>query len=274
MVDRIFWVRPTTLILVLLAAMLSGDVLASSSVAFAVRAHQHAPMIFRGRRGASLSSSNWSGYVVTGADHSVTSAKGSWIVPIVQGACTSTDQFAATWVGIDGVTSNTVEQLGTDADCQGGMPVYFAWYEIFPRRAMIIESVPVSPGDHISAEVSFTGHRFTLSMNNLTTGAVFTKNVWLLRAKRSSAQWITEAPSSGLGLLLPLANFGTVSYGADFTGAPDTCEATVDGVTGAVGSFAAAQSITMESESEAKATPSALSDDGSSFSITWDSSGP
>jgi len=71
---------------------------------------------------------------------------------------------------------------------------------------------------------------------------------------------------------LPLADFGTVDFGEDYTGVSGTCYATVSGVTAAIGSFGANVSeITMVSNSGApEAVPSGFSAaDGSSFSIAW-----
>src|ERR1700719_1590892 len=64
-------------------------------------------------------STNWSGYAVTGS--SFTSGKGSWIIPTVN--CSKTpNTYSSFWVGIDGWTSSTVEQTGTDSDCNGSSP--------------------------------------------------------------------------------------------------------------------------------------------------------
>jgi len=73
-------------------------------------------------------------------------------------------------------------------------------------------SNPVSPGDSITASVTFSGTRtYTLVLKDTTKGwtQTITKNQSGLA--RSSAEIITEAPSSNTGVL-PLANFGTVSY--------------------------------------------------------------
>ncbi|MFZ0417228.1 MAG: G1 family glutamic endopeptidase [Candidatus Sulfotelmatobacter sp.] len=58
----------------------------------------------------------WAGYAVTGSGF--TQVQGSWIVTAVD--CTKTPNTdSSEWVGIDGWSSNTVEQTGTDADCNG-----------------------------------------------------------------------------------------------------------------------------------------------------------
>ena len=111
----------------------------------------------------------------------------------------------------------------------------------------------------------------------MTTGQSFSTSTKVNSAKRSSAEWIAEAPS-GFGGILPLADFGTAVYGADNTGVTGTSEATVSGTTAPIGSFGSnVYQITMVSVSDpsvSKAVPSSLSSDGSSFSDVWVSSGP
>lgn len=230
-----------------------------------------APHVWAG----SSSSLNWAGYAVTGAAGSVSDVKGSWIVPAIQGTCPSANQYSSFWVGIDGFNSNTVEQTGTDSDCRSGAPAYYAWYEFYPHPSKVISSVAVHAGDVMSAEVSYSGGRFFVTILDVSTGASFSASARVNAAQRSSAEWIAEAPSSSGGIL-PLADFGTVSFGADTTGVASTCTATVGGVSGVIGSFGSAvQSITMvTSSSVVKASTSALSTDGTSFSVTWQSSGP
>lgn len=224
----------------------------------------------------SFQSTNWSGYAVTGAAGSVTDAKGSWKVPAIVGTCPKKNQYSSFWVGIDGFNSNTVEQTGTDSDCQSHHPTYYAWYEFYPNPSFIIGSISVHPGDIMSAEVSYSGGVFTATITDSATGQTFSTSATVSTAQRSSAEWIAEAPSSRSGIL-PLANFGTVLFGSDNTGVSSTCTATVNGVSGAIGSFGSnVQEITMVNTrtGATKALPSALSSDGTSFSVQWVSAGP
>ncbi len=223
-------------------------------------------------------SQNWAGYVVRASAGSVADVKGSWVVPAIQGPCPSTDAFSAFWVGIDGLGSTTVEQTGTDSDCVKGAPLYDAWYEFFPATAHTRSSVPVHPGDAISAEVRYSGGSFTVTLADLTTAASFSKSMQDSGAQRLSAEWIAEAPSSGGGVL-PLADFGTVSFGYDYTGVAGSCSATVGGTSGALGMFPSAGfplvALAMETGSGAtKAATSLVSSDGTSFSVTWESATP
>jgi hypothetical protein len=223
----------------------------------------------------SVSSTNWSGFAVTGPAGSVSDAKGSWVVPTIQGTCPSTNQYSSFWVGIDGYSSGTVEQTGTDSDCQGGVATYYSWFEFFPHPLSIINGISVHPGDIMSAEVHANGGRsFTVSITDTSTHQSFTTSSNVRRAQALSAEWIAEAPSSSGGVL-PLANFGTAKFGSDNTGVSSTCFATISGTTGAFNTFASVHQITMVSNSGAtKASPSNPSADGSSFSVTWVSSGP
>ena len=244
----------------------------SSTPAFAVASSltSHNQVIWHD----SVTSTNWSGYAVTGARGSVTDVKGSWVVPTIQGTCPSTNQYSSHWVGIDGYSSNTVEQTGTDSDCQGGVPAYYAWYEFYPHPSFNIAGLTIKPGDKVTAEVRFTGTKFVATITDSSTGKSFSVSSKVTSAQRSSAEWITEAPYSGG--ILPLANFGTIKWGSDYTGVSSTNFATVSGKTAAIGSFGSnVHAITMVTSGGAtKASPSGLSSDGTSFTIAWVSAGP
>jgi len=233
---------------------------------------QHKPMKFhRVRIDGSVESENWSGYAVTGTGF--TKALGSWIVPTVD--CSATpNTYAAFWVGIDGYSSDTVEQTGTLGICSGTSAIYYAWYEFYPAASVEITSVPVAPGNTISAEVSYSGTEFTTTITNETTGTSFSKTGRVRGAKRSSAEWIAEAPCcTSSGGILPLADFGVSDFGEDYTDITDTGFATETSTSGAISAFGSdVQEIIMVSSSGAEeALPSALTTDGTSFQVTWES---
>jgi hypothetical protein len=233
----------------------------------------HAPAIIKERHGNKVASTNWSGYALTGAKGSVTDVKGSWRVPTVDcGAIRSA--YASFWVGIDGYSSNTVEQIGTDSDCQSGSPVYYAWFEFYPHLSFTINTITVQPGDIISAEVKAGSQgQFTVLIQD---GAqAFSTTTKMKSADQSSAEWVIEAPYSGG--VLPLADFSSISFGDDYTPVQGTCFATVAGVAQTIGPFSKGNvdEITMETSSGAiKSQPSDLSTDGSSFTDAWISAGP
>jgi hypothetical protein len=257
--------------------VLTGSVQATGQEPAAKPGRVHGPAIIHERHGHQVTSTNWSGYAITGAKGSVRDVKASWVVPTIVGSCPSTNQFSSFWVGIDGYSSNTVEQVGTDSDCQNGQPVYYSWFEFYPHPSFTIDSVPVSPGDRVSAEVKETGKgMFTVTLTNVSTGASFTASAKVPSAAQTSAEWIAEAPYSGG--ILPLADFGFVRFGSDYTGLPNTCFSTISDTTGPIGLAAFNQNldeITMDtSKGIVKATPSSLSSDGTSFSIAWTNPGP
>jgi hypothetical protein len=254
--------------LVYLGALAILPAIAQVSTAPLPLRHRHAPIqIIEEREDSTVSSNNWSGYAVTGAKGSFTEASGSWIVPAV--TCTSGTQYGAFWVGIDGYKSETVEQTGTDSDCSKGVPSYYAWYEFFPQPSFSISTIQIQPGDRMSAQVSFSDRKFTVTITDETTGQSFSKTASVPSAERKSAEWVAEAPTSTTGIE-PLSDFGTVLFGDDSTGVPGTCYATMAGETGPISSFANIFEITMVSlKGATESVPSALSTDGSSFSATW-----
>lgn len=152
-------------------------------------------------------STNWSGYVVTGGSGAFNSVSSSWTEPAA--SCGGGTQYAAFWVGLDGYNSSSVEQTGTDSDCSGGSPDYYGWYEMYPAAPVYFTN-PVSPGDSMSASVTVSGTSYTLTLTDNTQGWTQTENE-TGSFSNSSAEVITEAPSSATGPL-PLADFGTINY--------------------------------------------------------------
>ena len=164
-----------------------------------------------GTRNKVVSSSNWAGYAASGSNGTFTSASASWTQPA--GKCTGGSTYAAFWVGLDGYTSSTVEQVGTEVDCSGRTPHYYAWYEIYPGASVNFPR-QVSPGDQFTGSVTAQGGgTFQLVLKDLTKGWTQTASATLNGAALSSAEVIAEAPSSG-NRTLPLTNFGTASFTA------------------------------------------------------------
>ena len=251
--------------------------LTAPAVVAAMPLISHAPALSFRSAGLlhAASSTNWAGYAVTGARHSVTFVNGSWTVPTVTGCRSGTTTYSSFWVGIDGYNSNSVEQTGTDSDCNGATPTYYAWYEFYPKPSHLISTLAIHPGDVIYAEVKFAATKFTCTIKDVTTGKSFSTSA-SVKAQRTSAEWIAEAPSSFTGVL-PLANFGTVWFGFDNTSLPATNSATIAGTTGLLGSFSSAVAINMVgvgNPSLTKASTSAISSDKTSFSVTWKAAGP
>ena len=157
-----------------------------------------------------------------------------------------------------------------------GVISYFAWYEFYPKRSVTISILTIGAGDEISANVTYStaANKFTIKIEDVTTGKSFTHSAAVSGAVRSSAEWIAEAPTY-LGSITALPNFGTVSFGKDKTSVTGTDSATISGATKVISKFGSmTKEIVMTNTTNVKAQPSALSVDGSSFSVTWVSAGP
>jgi hypothetical protein len=174
--------------------------------------------------------------------------------------CTATNTFSSFWVGLDGDGTATVEQTGTEADCDGGTPSYQGWFEMFPNAPVFFDN-PVQPGDAMSASVVAAGGGvFTLTLTDSTQGWTQTTNQTSDTAQLASAEVIAEAPSDGTGAVLPLSNFGTVNF----------ADATADNT--AFGNENPSALTMVSASNVTEATPSALTG-GNAFTVTWDGNG-
>jgi hypothetical protein len=199
-------------------------------------------------------STNWSGYAATTGTY--TSVSASWTQPA--GKCSSGDQYAAFWVGLDGYSSSSVEQTGSEVDCVGRTAQYYAWYEMYPGPS---ENYPntVRAGDHFNASVTYEGsNKFSLYIADTTQGWSHTTVASLAGAARSSAEVIVEAPCcTNSGGILPLTDFGTVNItGSEANG---SALGNAGGVT---------EIIMIDNEGRDKDTVTSLSG-GENFSATW-----
>jgi hypothetical protein len=167
---------------------------------------------------AALKSGNWSGYAdVACGTCAIRYVATSFTVPSVNCASSPDGSFVGIFAGLDGITSQTVEQVGVEAGCSGGTASYGAFYEMFPNAPVAFSGI--SPGDAISANVYFNSatNRWQLSLTDLTTGG----NIATTQAcpsgskcRNASAEVIAEAPSSSTGAILPLVKFGQVNHEA------------------------------------------------------------
>lgn len=241
------------------------------------------PLGRRGLRHATqVQSSNWSGYADTNDTYK--SVASTWIEPTVD--CSSggvsgggllgglgggPSTASSFWVGLDGYSSSSVEQIGTDSDCNSGTPSYYAWYEMYPNPSVTLPGqYAVSPGDVMTGWIASNpgGTSFYMALKDATKGWYFSTTQTGSGFARSSAEVIAEAPSACTVLFcseVALANFGKVNFSA----------ANLIDNGGRQGTLAAfnANEITMVSQTgTTMATPSNLSPDGSAFSVTWNHS--
>jgi hypothetical protein len=188
-------------------------------VHFPIAAIATAAVALAGAPGAladSTVSSNWSGYAVHRSGVRFRQASAVWRQP--SASCKSgNESYSATWVGLGGysASSDALEQIGTEIDCNGGRIVSSAWYELVPAPSQSID-MTVRPGDVMAAQVDVVGHRVTLTLQDTTRHRTFTKVLYTSAIDLSSAEWIVEAPSDCISATscqtLPLADFGKTSF--------------------------------------------------------------
>ena len=228
--------------------------------------------------------------VTTPTTTTYSTASGTWTQP--RAVCTlGSRAYSAFWVGLGGFSdgSQALEQIGTESDCTtSGRASYSVWYELVPDGPVSI-NLKLLPGDTVSASVAVSGQSVTVNIQNITRKKTFSKVLTMAVAPDvSSAEWIAEAPSTCRSASdcspLPLTNFGTVPFRS-------ASATTTDGVTGTISNplwsttSIALQGTTGLSRFRSRyrfgppavvvdATPSPLSSDGSSFTVTWSRSTP
>ena len=241
---------------------------AGASSAMAATSIVHPPIAVSSIRNDNVSSTNWSGYAVQSASQ-FTEAVGAWVQP----AASCTQLFGSTyssfWVGIDGYSTSSVEQLGTDSDCTGrNSPSYYAWWEMYPAGSVSLSksTYPVQPGDTLTATVSRSGTSYTLQLHS-SRGWTFS-TVQAGSDANGSAEWIAEAPeicSVFFCRNANLTNFGTVQFSGS--------EAATGGAAQPITSFTAdsgPHDITMTTTTgTVRAQPSTVNSAGTGFSDTW-----
>jgi hypothetical protein len=251
-------------ILLAMLALAAGTALTASSASAATTAGRFSPggtihLVGAARShargiGNEVVSSNWSGYA--GTTGTYTSVSASWTQPT--GTCKSGDQYAAFWVGLDGYSSSTVEQTGSEVDCVGRTAEYYAWYEAYPAASENYSNT-VKPGDHFNATVTYAGsNKFSLYIADTTQSWSHTTTVTVRGAARSSAEVIVEAPCcTNSGGILPLTDFGTVNITSSMANGS------------AIGNAGGLTEIVMQdSQGRNEDSVSALSG-GENFSATW-----
>jgi hypothetical protein len=228
---------------------------------------------------------NWAGYAVLSSGDNVKAVTAAWTVPTIAGSTATTCPDAqrtwdsnSAWVGIDGFASPTVEQTGTSADCFYGSPQYYAWYEFYPSGS-VVSSNTVTPGDSITATVTYTGLNLTgvptfkTTLTDNTAGWTFNgPKTAVPNAERASAEWIDESPyyDGFLGLT-------HVSSDITFTGASATLGSVTNTLSGWGHKVVWILAVDYEFPYSpaifyAKAQPQAIS--GASFAMKWISAGP
>jgi hypothetical protein len=189
--------RAATTLAALTPALLAAALVAAPATSAAAAAFPHYDHVPHANQ-------IWGGYADTGT--TFTSVSGDWTVPALD--CSTTPNSAVSpWIGLDGWSSNTVEQIGFDQDCTRGVAGYFPWVEMYPARSVYFTE-RVNPGDHISASVTVSGTQFTLTESDSTQG--WTKTYHETGSDQlSSAEAIVEDLGSKIP---PVADFGAITF--------------------------------------------------------------
>jgi hypothetical protein len=205
----------------------------------------------------SNTTTNWAGYVSTGGDY--TAVSGSWIVPTVSSDEDGEVSADATWIGIGGVKSDDLIQIGTQNVIEDDQLQTASFYEELPDSSETISTINVSPGDSIAASIKQSSQGiWNVYIIDYSNGESFSNTV-SYDSSETSAEWIEEAPSDQSGVM-DLDEFDTVN----FTGATTT-----DNGTSMSASASNAQAVTMDnSEGESLTAIGSLSSNGEDFSIS------
>ncbi|MGC7870501.1 G1 family glutamic endopeptidase [Desulfosporosinus sp. SYSU MS00001] len=205
-------------------------------------------------------SENWAGYINTpDTGESYTSVSGSWTIPTI--SASQTDAVAAQWIGLGGVSSTDLLQMGTIEEIDNGQPVAKVFWEKLPSTAQNVMTVPI--GSTISASIapstgSSSTWTLTFTINGETPGQTIpsvTLSSDYAQGIGTSAEWISEDPSNQNGQLYPLANMGSFTYHS----------AMVNGQS--LKSIGNVQPVALVSQSgDVLIAPSKLGSDGESFS--------
>lgn len=198
-------------------------------------------------------SSIWAGYD-TGR-RSATSVTATWTQPTVRSRAIGWAE-ASFWVGLQGIRTRTVEQIGVFGVVEdGGVADYHAWYETYPRPLVPISQTKllVSAGDVVTATVAVVGQdRFRFSIADRTTGARFATTRTVMAVGDTAAAVSVEAPEERS---IALASFDSVQFTA----------CAVDGR--AIATFALTKKDIVTRNGVVKAVTGSVGADHTSFSV-------
>jgi hypothetical protein len=214
-------------------------------------------------QGESISSLSWAGYIISKAANDkaeVTAIGASWAVPAINAS--AGDGYSSVWVGIGGSLDSTLIQAGTENSATNGQDTYYAWYELLPNFAVILNTMTISPGDVMVASIRLldsTTNQWSIQISDTTTGQDFSKTV-VYNSTRSSGEWILERPTTN-NQITPLADFGNVKF--------TNCYLTENNISGSIGKFYYSRLEMVKNNNVQLAAVSNLTDNGTSFAISY-----
>ncbi len=192
---------------------------------------------------------HWSGYAAVGGPFHDVSARFS--VPTI--TCPAEDADVAIWVGLDGYANGIVEQVGIDATCRQGTVRYSAWWEVYPRPIVDIDT-EITAGDIIELGVTATAAGPSFELRDVTSGASFREVSTLTGQQYASAEVVVEQSD----MMHPtLGRFDDITF----------LDATVDGA--ALGASGPRRIVMVDGEGAPRVDVGALDDGGRSFVVRW-----
>ncbi len=226
----------------------------------------------KGRASTSLFTNKdkyFAGYLDTGTSNTVTCVEASWILPAITCAAGDSKSDVVIYSGIGGTNGKgTVpaderfEKAATEAYCFDGVPNYIAFTDaLAAKNGFKLATFDVAVHDQIWTQVRVSGHAFTMTIADLTSGEIMANVVTVKDAIREDAQWEVQGPEIGCPKKCapgPLAKFEAVT----FTGT----EAVIGGALQTVDRWAH-QVTTMATGSVKRAAPSKLG--VGTFTDTW-----
>jgi hypothetical protein len=208
---------------------------------------------------------HWSGYIIglgtlQNKSEGVSSITGTWIVPEIKYSENNT--YSSVWVGVGGYGEPSLIQAGTEQHCENGRISYYAWYELLPATIITITTVEISPGDQVTTSITLVDdvkNSWLIALVDQTTGESFQKTV-IYDSTRQTAEWVVERPTVN-NQVSTLANFNQATL--------TDCSTTINGVTGSIKDFTYTQAVMVDSLDNDLVKTSVLSNDGSSFNVTY-----
>jgi hypothetical protein len=226
-------------------------------------------------KNATVDSQNWSGYAAVAKKNvALRYAQTTFTVPTINCASvpigSSGTNYSAEWVGLDGFNSQTVEQTGVDSVCTSasGAATNQAWYEMFPLDPVVFSGV--NAGDTIFVSVYYNSKTklYELTLKDETNGSTMETNQPCPSGSacdRNSAEVIEEDPGGSVAGGINLADFGTESFNTSHVTARDGLRGTLSPSK----LWTSSEIIMQDPNGEDMATPSALSNGGANFNITF-----
>ena len=224
--------------------------------------------------GGTVTSLNWAGYAVTSTTPTITSVTSTFIVP---SAGLLPPGFAATWAGIGGFGTSDLIQAGVAEQSLPSLPLvgaqYYAWYEMLPNAEVQLTGCAAAPGYPGDADANCTvaprdsmaviiqqagNNSWTIALADTTRHWTWEPLPFPYQSSKSSAEWITEAPTL-VALQTIIAPLSTVSFGG-------TSTYTQAGYTHTIAK-GSPTTVVLSPGLINEATPSALATDGQSFNV-------